>query len=80
MWPLRSHILAPLTELTGKGKFVWETKHQESFDKMKPMIATDAMLHYTNHNLPFEIYTDTSDYQLGAVLMQKGKPVTTHAS
>jgi hypothetical protein len=50
MWPLRSHILAPLAELTGKGKFAWETKHQESFNKMKAMIAKYAMLQYSDHN------------------------------
>jgi Reverse transcriptase (RNA-dependent DNA polymerase) len=35
MWPLRSHILAPLTELTGKKAFVWEDKHQQAFEQMK---------------------------------------------
>jgi RNase H-like domain found in reverse transcriptase len=75
MWPHCSHILAPLTEVTGKKAFVWEDKHQEAFDQMKALIATDALLACPNHNKPFDIETDTSDYQLGAVIKQDNRPI-----
>ncbi len=71
MWPHRAHTLAPLTEKTGapkKGakqpKFVWTE-----------MMAADVLCAYLNHNLPFYIDTDASDYQLGSCIMQDGKPV-----
>jgi hypothetical protein len=76
MWPKRSHIITPLTELTGKGKFVSTNRHQQVFEAMKVLMAKDTLLAYLNHNLPFEVYTsDASNYQLGAVIMQNGKPV-----
>jgi RNase H-like domain found in reverse transcriptase len=66
MWPFCSHILAPLTELTGKNAFVWEDKHQQAFEQMKALIAMDALLAYPNHDKLFDIKTDASDYQLSA--------------
>ena len=63
MWPRRSHILAPLTNLTGKGTFVWTSIHQQTFDAMKALMVEDVLLCYPDHNLPFHICTDASDYQ-----------------
>ena len=75
MWPRRAHVLAPLTALSGKKKLVWTDECQKSFEAMKALVTADALLHYPDHNKPFELETDASDYQLGAVIKQNGKPV-----
>jgi hypothetical protein len=76
MYPKRSHILAPLTNLTGKkGIIPWTTDCQHAFDQIKALLAQEAFLQYPDHNLPFEIYADASDLQLGAAIFQNNKPV-----
>ena len=77
MWKRRSHILAPLTDLVGVGKkkLKWTEVHQKAFDDMKKVMAKETILTYPNFNEVFEIHTDASDRQLGAVISQKGKPL-----
>ena len=77
MFKRRSHILAPLTELTGhtNKKFVWRQEHQKAFDAAEALIATETLMRYPDHNKPFHIYTDASDLQLGAVIQQDNHPV-----
>ena len=75
MWPRRSHILAPLTDLLKTPKtFKWEDKHTKAFNQMKALIQVDTLLIYPDHNLPFHIESDASDFQLGAVIKQNGLP------
>lgn len=75
LWPRRSHLLRPLTALTGKTIFEWTEDCDTAFEAMKAVMASDILMHYPNPNKPFEIYTDASDYQMGAVILQEGKPV-----
>jgi hypothetical protein len=77
MWFCRSELLAPLTSLTsGKVKSEWHSSHQQAFDKIKKVIGTEVLLCYPDFNkhVIFHLYTDASDHQLGAVIMQDKKP------
>ncbi len=48
---------------------------QYAFKNTKELIAVDAMSAYPDHNKQYDIYTNASDYQLDAVLIQEGQPV-----
>ena len=72
----RAHLLAPLTKLCSpKVKFKWTQIEQDAFEAVKNQLAADIMLAYPDFSKTFEIYTDASDYQLGGVIMQNGKPI-----
>ena len=82
MWPHHSHILAPLTKHTGAPKkgekqprYNWMPEMQNAFDEIKALMSADVMCAYLNHNKPYHIYTDVSNYQLGACIMQDERPV-----
>jgi len=80
MWQRRSHILAPLTKLSSNAvPFKWGLTEQKAFEEVKEVISREALLAFPQFDKPFHIYTDASDYQLGVVITQDGKPLAFHS-
>jgi hypothetical protein len=85
----RSEMLAPLTDLVGecgetkttrmnktkKNPWRWDPIHQQAFDNVNAAIAKETVLAYPDFSKPFEIYTDASSMQLGAVITQDNRPI-----
>ena len=78
LWEKRAHYLVPINTLTRnkkKGLIIWSSEAEKVFEDIKKIVAEDAMLHYPDFNQAFEIHTDSSDYQMGVIISQKGRPV-----
>jgi hypothetical protein len=76
MWIRQSNVLAPLAALTSKTTpWKWTEQHNKAFETMKNIVSKDTLLTYPNFEIPFEIYTDASKTQLGAVICQNDKPI-----
>ncbi len=46
---------------------------QNAFDKMRLLMAADALAAYPDHNKRFNVCTDASDFQLSACIIQEGR-------
>ena len=76
MWPKRSHLLQSLTALKpSKVSFKLTDMEQKSFDDIKQDVVHNNFLSYPDFNNIFDIHTDDSDFQLGAVIIQYVKPI-----
>jgi RNase H-like domain found in reverse transcriptase len=68
MWIRRSNVLAPLTYLVSeKQKWEWNEDQQKAFETITQIICEETLLTYPEFNQPFDINTDASHTQLGAV-------------
>jgi hypothetical protein len=47
--------------------------HQTAFDNVKTAIAKDGFLAYPDYSQEFEVYADSSKYQLGVVITQSNR-------
>ena len=80
LFPRRSHLLQSFYDLTNSTDkrnvtIPWTSAHDRAFAELKAVVAKDALMAFPNHRQPFHIYTDASDKQLGACIMQSGRPV-----
>ncbi len=78
-------MLAPLSDLVGEcgemkttrknqvktTPWHWDPIHQIAFDNVKATIIKEVVLAYPDFLKPFEIYTNASTKQLGAVITQE---------
>jgi hypothetical protein len=46
---------------------------QQAFNKMRLLMAANAIAAYLDYNKQFNVYTDASDFQLGACIIQEGR-------
>ena len=70
MCPKQAHVFMPLYNESGKKTFHLTDEMDKTFLQMKVILVEDTLMAYPNHNKPFHIYTDASDYQMGAVIVQ----------
>ena len=77
IWPRRSHTLAPLTKILYTNRtFEWTEFEQDAFNEIKRIVVRDTLLNYPDFNETFKIRTDASVFRLGAVIIQKGNPIS----
>ena len=75
-----SSIGAPLHDLTSvKHVFQWGGKQRKALKSLKEKISSAPTIALLDLRQPFEIQTDASDYAMGVVLLQHGKPIAFHS-
>ena len=72
-----SNIASPIIKYLKKGAKIDinDTCYIEAFEKLKTILINPPILSYPNFNKKFVLTTDASNYAVGAVLSQEGKPI-----
>jgi len=69
--PNFAKIAKPLTELTKKNRrFYWTDECQNSFENLRAALMEAPILAYPDISKPYKVYTDASNFAIGAALVQ----------
>ena len=78
--PLLSETMKPLREISNESsEFKWEKPQQDAYEKCEQLATEAPTLAHFDTNKPILLQVDASDFGLGCVLLQKGKPVFYHS-
>ena len=70
--PRLAEITSPFHRLPQTfSSFKWTPECQKAFEELKQRFVQVPVLAFPNFKLPFCLYTDASDYGIGAVLSQE---------
>nr|GEV92016.1 hypothetical protein CTI12_AA187700 [Tanacetum cinerariifolium] len=71
-----SAITLPLTDVLKKNQaWIWYEECQAAFESLKKAVMEEPVLRLPDVTMPFELYTDASDFGIGGVLMQDGHTI-----
>jgi RNase H-like domain found in reverse transcriptase len=77
--PNYSRITQPLLDLTKKTTpWLWGDTQTNAFKLLKTLMCRRPILAQPDYTKPFILYTDTSGYGVGAILLQEGDPNPEH--
>ena len=75
--PTLQGLLKPIYDLTRKGRhFIWGEEQQKAFNEIKNGLERPPVLHLTDRQGQFQLYSDTSKFTTGSALhqVQNGQP------
>ncbi len=74
--PQYSDITGPLRQLIHQDvEWCWHETHEEAFARLKQALTNPPVLQYFDTSIPVVLSADASQHGLGAVCLQRGRPV-----
>ena len=68
-------VTQPLRETAKEAKFIWSPQHETAFQEVRELVVRHPVLKYYDLKEEVTVQCDSSEYGLGAALLQNGQPV-----